>query len=160
MNIEISQIITQIISFLIMYWVLKRFAWKPLLASMEKRKALIQSEFDLIESQKKDLADLSHKYQDQLNDIDDIAASKTKEAVEQGKEIAARLKEEATAQSRALIAKAHTDIEKELYKAKSELKNEIIDLASAMAEKLLKGNMNKDRQKEILDRAIQETDIS
>jgi len=143
-----------------MYWVLKRFAWKPLLASMEKRKALIQSEFDLIESQKKDLADLSHKYQDQLNDIDDIAASKTKEAVEQGKEIAARLKEEATAQSRALIAKAHTDIEKELYKAKSELKNEIIDLASAMAEKLLKGNMNKDRQKEILDRAIQETDIS
>lgn len=159
MNIEIGQIITQIISFLIMFWVLKRFAWKPLLASLEERKQRVQAEFDEIEKQKNDISKLSDEYQNKLNEIDTLAASKTKEAIEEGREIAVAIKEEAAAQSRALIAKAHSDIEKEVYKAKSELKNEIVNISTSIAEKLMKRQIDKEAQKEILNNVIKEGDV-
>ncbi len=52
MNIEISQVITQIIGFLITVWLLKRFAWKPLLSMMDERRQKIKDEFQRIEDEK------------------------------------------------------------------------------------------------------------
>ena len=46
MNLVWQQVLTQIIGFLIVLWVLKRFAWKPILALLEERRQKIKNEFD------------------------------------------------------------------------------------------------------------------
>ena len=52
MNFHIAQILTQIIGFLVALWILKRYAWKPLLGILDERRAKISGELDTIEQEK------------------------------------------------------------------------------------------------------------
>ena len=45
-------ILTHMVGFVITVWVLKKFAWKPILSILEERREKIKSEFDQIESEK------------------------------------------------------------------------------------------------------------
>lgn len=52
LDLDLGQIIVQIIGFLAMLWILKRYGWKPLLDLLDARRQKIQSEFDSIEEKK------------------------------------------------------------------------------------------------------------
>lgn len=54
MEVEVGQVVSQIIAFLILLAVLKRFAWGPLLQLLEEREERIRSEFDTIAKHKED----------------------------------------------------------------------------------------------------------
>ena len=53
MGLELGQIITHIIGFVIAVIVLKKFAWKPILSMLEERRNKIKSEFDSIKEEHK-----------------------------------------------------------------------------------------------------------
>ena len=52
LKIEIPQLITHIIGFLIALWILKRYAWKPLLALLDERRERIKNGFAEIENKR------------------------------------------------------------------------------------------------------------
>ena len=52
MEFELQQVLTHTVGFLITVWVLKRFAWGPLLGMMEERRNKIVGEFQKIEEEK------------------------------------------------------------------------------------------------------------
>ncbi|MGZ3633771.1 MAG: F0F1 ATP synthase subunit B family protein, partial [Parachlamydiaceae bacterium] len=62
MKIQIGQVISQIIAFLLMLWILSRYAWKPILNTMEERRHKIQSDSDAIEDQRKQAEALLAEY--------------------------------------------------------------------------------------------------
>jgi F-type H+-transporting ATPase subunit b len=150
MKIEIGQVVTQIISFLVMFWVLKRYAWKPLLKNLEWRKNKIKKEFETIEHKKKEINKLIEEYHAHIKDIDAYAHSKTQEAIEQGKQIAHEIQQEAQIQAKAIITKAQADLQKEIFKAKLQLKNEIANIAVRTAEKILQENLDKEKQQNLI----------
>ena len=43
--IDIRQVITQILGFLLMVWILRRYAWGPLMGMLEARREKIAGEF-------------------------------------------------------------------------------------------------------------------
>jgi F-type H+-transporting ATPase subunit b len=133
-----------------MLWVLKRYAWKPLLGILDTRRNKIQSEFDSIEEQKKQNEALKLAYEQKLKEIDAYSRAKTLEAVEHGKKIAEEIKQEAHTATKAIVTKAQEDLQKEVYKAKRQLKNEVIDLVLKVTEKVLQKNINQDNQKELI----------
>ncbi len=150
MKVEIGQVITQIIAFLIMLWVLKRFAWKPLLASLDNRKDRIKDEFDAIEDQKNDLSKLMKQYIESLKNIDVQAQAKTKAAIEKGLQAAQQIQNDAQQEAKEIIKKAQEDLQKEIVKAKKQLKNEIVQLAMNASEKVLEGSLDKEKQKKLV----------
>lgn len=156
MRIEIGQIITQIISFLIMLWVLKRFAWKPLLSIMEDRRNKIQSDFDSIEEKNKEVARLTSEYNEKLNEIDIVAQEKVKEAVEEGKKKAQIIQDDAHARAKALFNKTQEDLQKEIQRSKVQLKNEIVNMAMSATETVLKTNLDKEKQKNLISDCVEE----
>lgn len=160
MNIELGQVISQIISFLVMVWVLKRYAWRPLLDLLDERKNMIQSDFDLIEERKKELERLDSEYRDKLAHADVEAAKKMELSIEEGKRIAGDIQKEAQMQAKSMLVKVQEDAEKEVSKAKSKLKSELIDISIAASQKILEANLDPESQKKLIDKFIEECTIN
>lgn len=156
MRIEIGQIITQIISFLIMYWVMKRYAWKPLLNLLDARRDKIKTDFDTIDTQKKEIENIGEEYRQKLKEIDSFAFSKTQEAIEKGKQIASDIQKEAHVQAKEIVAKAHGDLQKEIAKSKEQLKDEVVKMAMQATEKILESKLDKEKKKNLLSDFIEE----
>jgi F-type H+-transporting ATPase subunit b len=156
MQLEYGQILTQIISFLIMLWVLKRYAWKPLLSTLDERKERIKSEIKGIEKQKRDVEKLIEEYRDKLKEIDIYARSKTQEAVDEGKRRADEIQKEAQLKAHAMITKAQSDLQNEIVKAKEQLKDELVTMTVAATEKILQRNLGKEKQKDLLSDFVEQ----
>lgn len=156
MRVEIGQIFTQIISFLIMLWVLKRYAWKPLLGVLEERKNKIITEFDTIEKQKKENDQLTEEYRKKLEGIDAYARAKTLEAIEVGKQKAYEIQNEAHQEAKVIIAKVQIDLQKEVFKAKEQLKNEMVKMTVSATEKMIQKNLSEEEKKTLLTDFIEE----
>ena len=160
MNIEISQVISQIIAFLIMLWVLKRYAWKPLLESLDKRRDHIAGEFASIEKQKADLKTLEDQYQKQLDEISQTAKEQLRQQIEKGKHIASQLEEDAQLNAKEIINKAKLDIDREIIKAKAQLKEEMVSLIISSAEKVLNEELkDPNSQKKLVENLLEEAKI-
>lgn len=150
MRVLIGQVITQILAFLFMLWVLKRYAWKPILKVMDDRRNRIQSEFDSIDEQKAEIDKIIADYKQKLSDIDAQANAKINEAIVKGRDLAHEIQKDAQKQAKMTIEKAQKDALNEIKKAKVQLKNEIVDMTLAATEKILKENLNEKKQKDLV----------
>lgn len=155
MHIEIAQIFTQIVSFLIVLWVLKRFAWKPVLKVIEDRENKIRSEFDGIEKQKAENNRLSELYKKQLDDAAKEVKDLIKEGKENGKKIAKEIEDNAHRESKKIIAHTKSELQKEIHKAKGELKQELVTITLAATEKIVKSEMDPKRQEALVHQFLQ-----
>lgn len=155
MNIELAQVFTQIISFLIVLWVLKRFAWKPLLKILEDREKKIQLEFDSIENQKKENEALAKLYQQQLDHASKDVQELIKHGRESGLQTARKIEERAQEEAKKMVARTKEELKKEVQKAKNELRDEVVRMTLTATQKMVSAEMNEDRQhalvKEFLD---------
>jgi F-type H+-transporting ATPase subunit b len=159
MSIEINQVIIQIIAFLIMLWVLKKFGWKPLLDMLQERQKKIQSEFDGIQLQKDEIKKLSDEYQDKLKSIESEARRKIQEAIQEGRLIALEIQEEAQGNARELLSKARSEVSNEVAKAKNQLKNELVNMSFSIAEKLIQEKLNDSKHKQLVTELIDEAGL-
>lgn len=156
MNLVIQEILTQILGFLILLFLLKRFAWKPLLTLLDERKRHITKEFERIESSKEEIRTLRTEYETKLTRIEDEARAKVKEAITDGQKLASQIQQKAHDDARTLLEKAKRNIEFEIAKAKIELKDEIADLAVNVSEKVLKEKLDERSHKELVGKFIDE----
>lgn len=154
MHIQIGQVVTQIISFLIMYFLLKRYAWKPFFTVLDERNYKIRNEFETIEQQKKQFEALQEEFHNHLKKSDIDMRNKVMEAIKEGQEIAKEIKNEAQQQAKEIIKKAHTEMEQELVKLKAQLKDDIVQMTIAASEKLIQANLNDKKQKELVETFI------
>lgn len=145
-----SQIVAQIISFLILFFLLRAFAWKKLLKLLDERKERIAADFKKIEEQNLELEKIRSDYQQKLQSIDDTAKAKIREAVMQGQSATEELIKIAKKESDKILQQARDDTKRELSKAKEQLKDEIADLVLDATEHLLKEKMTEDEDKKIV----------
>lgn len=159
MNIEVSQIITQILGFLVMLWILKKFGWKPILNILEDRKNKIKSEFDFIEDEKTKLHDLKDNYHRKLQNIDTEARIKIQEGIKEGRKIGQEIQEDAQKKARDIISKAKDETTREIEKVKSILKKDIINIALATAEKMIRENINPETQRKLVADFVEKAEL-
>ncbi|KIC71756.1 ATP synthase subunit b [Candidatus Protochlamydia amoebophila] len=159
MNFEIEQILTQIIAFLIMLGVLKKFVWKRLLNLIEERKQLIQSEFDKIENQKEEVTKLSEEYKAKLHDIDAEARRRIQEAVVKGRDIAHDIEQETRQKVTSLLNNAQEEMKLELAQAKEQLKKDVINISFAITEKLIQEKVDISKHQKLVEEAVEQVEI-
>ncbi len=156
MKIELAQIFTQIVSFLIVLWVLKKFAWKPFIKILEDRENKIRSEFALIEEGKKENAKVAKLYQEKLDSAHEEASELIKEGREKGQKIAKQLEDKAREDAKKIMTSTKDDLQKEVYKAKRHLKDELVNITMTATKKMVKTSMDKEKQKELIDEFVKE----
>ncbi|MEE8418099.1 MAG: F0F1 ATP synthase subunit B [candidate division Zixibacteria bacterium] len=151
-------IVTQIIGFLLAVWILKAFAWKPLLKMLDDRKQKIIGDINEAENIKSDAGKVLDEYQAKLRDIEAEARSKIQEAVSDGNRIASEIREQAREESRQILTKSREELARDVAKARVQLRDDMADMAIRAAEKIISTELDDSEQKRILDDFLREVD--
>jgi F-type H+-transporting ATPase subunit b len=144
------------VGFLIALWILKRYAWGPLLALMEERRNKIAGEFEEIERKKAEVAKVTAEYEAKMKEIESERRAKIVEAVKEGKDVAAEIKSHAQEEARVFQEKAKADLQRDIAQAKVQLRDEMISMTMTAAEKVVHERMDDKKHRELIGRYIDE----
>lgn len=159
MQLEIALVISQILAFLVLLWIMKKFAWKPFLNTLEARRKKIEDEFQGIEEQKKKLEELTASYTDQLASIEEKSRQKLQEATAQGQQLVQKIQEEAQNQARAILEKTRSEIAQELKNVQAQLKESIVHLVMETTEKMMGEKIDASQDKKLVEQLIEEAKL-
>ena len=154
--IDIRMVGTQILGFLLLLWGLSKWAWRPLMAQMEKRRQKIAGEFAEAERRQIAADQLKAKLEQDLRGIDAQARAKLQEAVAEGQKVAGEIRIQAQKEAQDRMARAEDEMMREREKAKELLKEQVIGLSIATAEKILKARLDDPAQRKLAGQFIDE----
>ena len=158
--IDVGQVFTQIFGFLVMVWILRRYAWGPLMAKLDERRDAIAGEFNEADRLKAEANELKGKYEAELRTIDAQAREKIQDAVTEGQKVAAEIKSQAQKEAQSRISRAADEIEREREKAKETLKTQVVELSMRTAEKILRQKLDDPTQRKLVGDFIDEVGAS
>ena len=140
-----------LVTFLILAFLLGRFAWKPLLAAVDAREAGIRDALDQARREREE----SQKVLEEHRSLVTLARKERAEAVESGRQDALRLKaeilDEARKQREQLMTQAEAQIAAGLRQARTELRGEAADLAIQAASRLMGKNLDDATQRRLVE---------
>ncbi|MCA9329548.1 F0F1 ATP synthase subunit B [Candidatus Saccharibacteria bacterium] len=154
LGIDLKVILLQAGTFLILFFIIKKFALENIVSTLEQRRKTIDKGVDLgVEmEQKKAEFDKEVKkiHQEARAEADKIITSASKEAdgiIKQGETDASKKIEQ-------MLADAESRIDREVSKAKTHLKGEMLDLVSEATETIIGEKLDKSKDASLIDRAL------
>ena len=156
LQLDLAQILSQAVSFVLLLAVLRRFAWRPLLGILDQRRAHIEGELRAAAQSRVELAHLQQDYAQRLAKIDEEARGKIQQAILEGKRIGMEVQEEARLQAREILAKSKETIEMELAKAKVTLRDQMADMTVDAVERILKQKLDAATDHKLIDSILDE----
>lgn len=153
-----SEIVAQILSFLILLAILRVFVWKKILRLLDERKRKIGLELQHIEEAKKEAMKLRADYEIKLTAIEEAARKRIEEAVREGKIISEEARKNAQVAAQEIINEARLNIKYELGQAKSQLKDEIIELTIKATENLIREKLTADGDRRLVGEFLEGID--
>jgi F-type H+-transporting ATPase subunit b len=156
LDINPGLIFWTVITFIALILILKKFAWKPILAALDQREGAIKEALEKADRARDEAQKVLEQNQANLNN----AEEESRKIIDQSRSFAEKLKEqmlhETKEQSKKLLSDATDEIERKKDAAFNELKNQVAEIAINAAEKILNANLNNETQKKIVDKYIGE----
>ncbi|UCS94091.1 F0F1 ATP synthase subunit B [Echinicola marina] len=154
-------IIWQIIGFGILLIILGKFAWKPILSALEERESAIEGALKAAENARNEMANLKAENEKLLQEARLERDQILKSANETSAKLIEQAKEEASAAGAKMIEDAKAVIETEKKAALSEVKNQVASLALDVTEKLLRKNLDTEKeQKELVEEFVKDLKLN
>lgn len=150
----IGDIIITTGSVLILYWLIRKFAWTQITGIFEERANKINQDIYDAENARKEAQELAEKRQEQLNSAKDDAAKIIDSAKETGNAQSAKILAETRDEVSRLKEKANQDIAQDKAEALSSVKDDVADLTVLLAEKVMTKNLDKSAQSELIDQYL------
>ena len=154
--IDLQLLLTHVVGFLLVVWLLRRFAWGPVLTYLEQRRQKIAGEFDKIEQQHQAAAKLKAEYEDHLRNIEAERRQKIQEAVKEGNAAAAKIKERAQEERHQRLERVNEEVRMLEDSAHETLRKRTVELALRAAEKAIQAKLDDPKHEELIDRFIQD----
>jgi len=126
------------IAFMIVFFILKKFAWKPILSSIKERETGIAESLATAERVKAEMAQLKSENETMMAQAREERNRMVKEAKEQGDRMLAEAKEKARLEYDRIIADAQIAIQQQKNAALTDVKNQVGKLVIEVSEKVLR----------------------
>tara|TARA_B110000444_G_scaffold78899_1_gene74572 strand:- start:19330 stop:19827 length:498 start_codon:yes stop_codon:yes gene_type:complete len=150
----------QLLIFVGLVLLLKKFAWKPILDSVNERESSIKEALSSADKARKEMESLNEDNQKIIKKARSEREALLKEARNTSQKIIDEARIEAKSSAEHLIKQAHESIESEKRAAIQELKTQVADIAIQMAEKVLHSELeDKDKQNKLIERLLKETKL-
>ena len=150
----------QLFIFIGLVLLLRKFAWKPILDSVNERETSIKDAMNAAEEAKKEMASIQEDNQKVLKEARAEREALLKEARSSGAEIVAQAKTEAKVEADKIIAQAQQSIQNEKRAALNELKNQVAQISLDIAEKVIDSELDsKDRQSKLVNQLIKDANL-
>lgn len=152
-NFSLDLFVKQTILFLILIFIMVKYAWKPITQALNDREEGIKNALDAAEEAKKEMKNLQANNEQLLKEARAERDAMMKEAREIKDKMISDAKDEAKEVAAKLIMNAQASIEQEKQSALAELKNQVADLSIGIAESVVKKELSnkKDQLKLVED---------
>ena len=146
---HLGLIVWTLLAFLIVFFILKKYAWKPILKSLGEREINIANSIASAEKVKLEMAQLKNDNEALLAQAREERAIMLKEAKERKDKIINDAKEEAKVQAAKIINDAQASINNQKMAALTEIKNQVGNLVIEVSEKVLRRELGNKADQEI-----------
>ena len=158
---EIGLIFWSTLSFLLLLFILRKFAWKPILTAVSDREEGIKNALATAENARKEMQNLTADNERILKEARIERDGLLKEAREIKENIISEAKDEAQQQAEKVIEQAKATIQAEKQAAIADLKNQVAELSIGIAEKVVRQELSdKDKQIELVEKMLKEVTIN
>ncbi|EHJ51994.1 F0F1 ATP synthase subunit B [Streptococcus macacae] len=138
-------------SVILLFILIKRFAWKQLTGIFEARDKKIADDIDSAQSARQEAEVLAQKRETELSNAKDEANQIVTDAKATGEAKGRQIVTDAREQADQLKEKANQDIEQDKAEALSSVKEEVADLSVRLAEKIMASKLDKEAQSNLID---------
>ncbi len=153
--------IMQTVILLVLIFLMVKFAWKPILNSLNEREEGIQGALDAAEKAKLEMQNLQADNEKLLQDARSERETMLKEAREMKTKMISDAKEEAKAEADKMVAQAQAAIISEKKAAIAEMKEQVASLSLDIAEKVVKHELSdKDKQLKLVNEILGEAKLN
>ena len=141
---ELGTYVWSLVIFLTVLFVLKKYAWNPLLDFLEEREKDIAESLEMAESAKTNLEKIKDESEKILNKAKKEGKTIVSDSKLRAEESANKILDDAKAKSNEFLDDAKSKIEIEKKRAIKEIKEEVVDLSLELATKVLQRNVKDD----------------
>ena len=156
LDINPGLIIWTLVTFLALFWILAKTAWKPILKSLNERETLIKDSLDKAENARKEAEKLIAENKANLIKVEEEG----QKIIEQSREYAEKLKNQilndGKVQAKKLVEDALAEIQRKNAEAFNKLKDQVADIAVKAAEKIIMENLDNETQIKLVSKFIDE----
>lgn len=145
---ELGLLFWTALAFIIVFVVLRKFAWRPILASLDQREKNIAGSLETAERVKREMAQLKSDNEDLLAKAREERAALLKEARDTKDRIVNEAKEQAKVEANKIIVDAQQQINAQKMAALTEVKNEVGKLVIEVTEKVLRKQLSSQESQE------------
>jgi F-type H+-transporting ATPase subunit b len=149
-----------LITFLIVLFVLKKFAFGRIAGLLDERRASIQKNMEAAETARAESEKLAEDYRQQLAEARQEATQILERARHAAEEQRRKLQEDINVERERGIAQAQAAIQAETRQALDRIKREIADLTIVTTERVLKRKLDESEQRRLIDEALADVDFS
>lgn len=154
-GVEPVFLVAQIINFLIIAYILKRFAYKPILLLLQQRKKTVEQGLHQAEEAKKLLEQATEKETAILKNAQAHARKLQEEAKKQSDQIVKQIEESTKIRAEQMINEAKEQILREAKETEKRLEKRTSELAIAFLQKAVSELFTKEDQKAVMQKALQ-----
>ncbi|HEY0897092.1 MAG TPA: F0F1 ATP synthase subunit B [Sphingobacteriaceae bacterium] len=157
---SIGLIVWQTVAFLLLLFLLAKFAWKPVMQGISERERSIESALDAAEKAKQEMARLTGENEQLLKDARAERDLILKEAKMLKDQIVSEAKTQAQTEGAKMIEKARQEIDNQKAAALAEVKGQVATLSLEIAEKVLRNQLeDQSKQNALVNDLLKEVEI-
>ena len=150
----------QLLIFIFLVLLLKKFAWKPILDTVNERESSIKDAMSEADKARNEMAVIQESNQKVLKEARAEREALLKDARNTGAEIVAQAKTDAKTEANKIISQAQEVIQNEKRAAVNELKNQVAKISLEIAEKVIDTELaNKDKQAQLVDKLLKDSSL-
>ena len=150
----------QLLIFIFSVLLLKKFAWKPILDTVNERESSIKDAMSEADKARNEMAAIQESNQKVLKEARAEREALLKDARNTGAEIVAQAKTDAKTEANKIISQAQEVIQNEKRAAVNELKNQVAQISLEIAEKVIDTELaNKDKQAQLVDKLLKDSSL-
>ena len=150
----------QLLIFIFLVLLLKKFAWKPILDTVNERESSIKDAMSEADKARNEMAAIQESNQKVLKEARAEREALLKDARNTGAEIVAQAKSDAKTEANKIISQAQDAIQNEKRAAVNELKNQVAQISLEIAEKVIDTELaNKDKQAQLVDKLLKDSSL-
>jgi F-type H+-transporting ATPase subunit b len=158
---EFGLVILQTIAFLLLMFLLAKFAWKPVLAAIKEREQSIDEALNKAELAKQEMTRLTAQNQELMKEARAERDLILKEAKSLKDSIVGEAKAQAHHEGAKMIEKARIEIENQKKAALAELKNQVSSLSIDIAERVLRNQLqDKAKQQDLVASLLKDVELN
>lgn len=151
LGIEPLAVITQIIGFAVLLFILNRLLYKPLFGTLAQRQADINATYEQLDADRQRMETTRREYEQRLAGIEEEAREKIQAAVKEAQSLRDSLVADARTQAETIIEQGRNESERDRQRAFLEMRSQIVTLAVSAAGKVIDANLDGARQTKLVD---------